>query len=69
MVADKTIKTLDRLTSSDQPFFLAVGFVKPHLPFNAPKKYWDMYDPDQFVLPPSELPVDAQEMRIISLES
>lgn len=59
MVANKTIKTLDRLASSDQPFFLAVGFVKPHLPFNAPKKYWDMYDPDQFVLPPSELPVDA----------
>jgi iduronate 2-sulfatase len=34
----------------DQPFFLAVGFWKPHAPFNAPKKYWDLYQRDR--LPP-----------------
>lgn len=34
----------------DKPFFLAVGFWKPHAPFNAPKQYWDLYDPKK--LPP-----------------
>ncbi|NDV63190.1 sulfatase [Puniceicoccales bacterium CK1056] len=36
--------------SSGTPFFLAVGFKKPHLPFNCPKEYWDLYDPAQIDL-------------------
>ena len=43
-IADKTIEDLKRLRDKDQPFFLAAGFLKPHLPFNAPQKYWDLYD-------------------------
>jgi iduronate 2-sulfatase len=35
----------------DQPFFIAVGFHKPHLPFVAPKRYWDLYDPADIALP------------------
>ncbi len=35
----------------NQPFFLAVGFLKPHLPFVAPKKYWDLYDPSSLPMP------------------
>jgi O-glycosyl hydrolase len=45
---------LDQLATSDgKPFFLAVGFTKPHLPFVAPKKYWDLYDRDSFSMPPN----------------
>jgi len=43
------IATLRQLKAS-KPFFLAVGFHKPHLPFVAPKKYWDLYDPDEIDL-------------------
>lgn len=48
---------LDRLNAGADPFALAVGFVRPHLPFNAPQRYWDMHpeesigDPRDFFVP------------------
>lgn len=36
----------------DEPLFLALGFVKPHLPFTAPKRYFDLHDPEKFPLAP-----------------
>jgi arylsulfatase A-like enzyme len=39
----KSLKDLRRLAKMDKPFFLGVGFIRPHLPFYAPRKYWDMY--------------------------
>lgn len=41
--AAKAIETLQRLKTEGKPFFLGVGFVKPHLPFTCPQKYWDLY--------------------------
>ncbi len=51
-IADEAIKRIAAAKQQpDAPFFLAVGFLKPHLPFVAPKKYWDLYDPASFKLP------------------
>jgi len=47
-IANAAVNKLSTLRET--PFFMAVGFWKPHLPFNAPKKYWDLYDRGQ--LPP-----------------
>ncbi len=63
-VADKSISDLQRLAKMEKPFFLAVGFYKPHLPFVAPKKYWDLYDREQIRLPanyhpPQDAPAEA----------
>lgn len=49
-LATHAVQTLQDLQQKDRPFFLAVGFIKPHLPFVAPKKYWDLYDPAQIEL-------------------
>ncbi len=38
------VQQMHRLAQTDKPFFFVVGIRKPHLPFNAPKKYWDLYD-------------------------
>ncbi len=38
----------------DEPFFYAVGFARPHLPFSVPKKYWDLYDPAKLPMPVRE---------------
>jgi iduronate 2-sulfatase len=52
MIAEEAIKRLAAAKAKpEESFFLAVGFLKPHLPFVAPKKYWDLYDPASFKLP------------------
>ncbi|MBM3359788.1 MAG: sulfatase [Betaproteobacteria bacterium] len=51
-VAFTAAKRIREFKEQGRPFFLAVGFVKPHLPFIAPKKYWDLYDRASLPLAP-----------------
>ena len=59
-IARLAVKTLGELKQNTKPFFLAVGMAKPHLPFVAPKKYWDLYDPAKIYVPAyQKLPAGA----------
>lgn len=66
-VAAETVKRLQAAKErTGQPFFIAAGFVRPHLPFCAPKKYWDLYDPAKLPMPqyedhPADSPKVAQK--------
>ena len=65
-VANLAVSTLQELSKKKEPFFLAVGFIKPHLPFVSPKKYWDLYDPAKIELAPNPFrPKDAPEYSIL----
>lgn len=49
-VTKRALKKMKELKSKDQPFFMAVGYVSPHLPFIQPKKYWNMYNHNEIPL-------------------
>jgi uncharacterized sulfatase len=49
-IADEAIRLLD--ANRDKPFFLAVGFIRPHVPEIAPRRFFDLYPIDQIALPP-----------------
>ena len=49
--AREGVRLLERSARNKQPFFLAVGFYRPHTPYVAPKKYFDLYPPDRITLP------------------
>jgi iduronate 2-sulfatase len=59
-VAAEAVRVLGAV--KDKPFLLAVGFWKPHAPFNAPKKYWDLYDPKKLPALDPARPKGAPEL-------
>ena len=58
LYAREAVSRLRELAGGDRPFFLALGLLKPHLPFTPPQKYWDLYPPESIELPATynELP-------------
>ncbi len=62
-ITDLAIEYLQSFSENNTPFFLSVGLLKPHLPFTAPKKYWDMYDrADFYHIDHPDRPVNAPEI-------
>lgn len=76
LMTEKVIRDIKKLKNSSKPFFLTAGFIAPHLPFNAPKKYWDLYDrktikqPKNYNAIPKDAPIVSiskwPEMRVYS---
>lgn len=69
-VADEAVRTLRTMPTRKEPFFLAVGFRKPHRPYNAPKKYWDLYRAKEMPSPLNpDGPLGAPTLATISAET
>jgi len=67
-IAEKTIADLQHVDETEKPFFIVSGFRKPHLPFNAPKKYWDMYERSEIDLAANPfIPENAPEASLTYL--
>ena len=67
LICQEAEKALREYGENPTPFFLAVGYKKPHLPFCAPKKYWDLYDRKKIPLPANPVhPAGAPELAIRS---
>ncbi len=60
---DVAVAKLEQLKASGKPYFYGIGYYRPHLPFNAPKRYWDLYDRSRIPLAPNpDLPKGAPYM-------
>lgn len=66
LTANLAVSKLKELQNKEKPFFMGVGFFKPHLPFNAPKKYWDLYNREE--IPVSDHPGIPENINLASLQ-
>ncbi len=67
VLTTKAIEYLNKQENATKPFFLSLGYLKPHLPFNAPKHYWDLYDEEEIKLPPNYLAPEGVHREFLNL--
>ncbi|MEA3403076.1 MAG: sulfatase [Armatimonadota bacterium] len=67
MLTERALEEMRRLARAPEPFFLAVGYVRPHLAFACPKRYWDIYPPESIDL--AENPFRPQDCPDIALHN
>ena len=61
----EAVKTIERATEQDKPFFIAPGFQLPHIPYCCPEQYWELYPPESIDLPDVDsLPEGAPEIAL-----
>jgi iduronate 2-sulfatase len=65
IIAEIATERIHTLKNQDKPFFLAVGFKLPHLPFVAPAKYWNLYNPNDIIIPEKTEPKGASKHAFI----
>lgn len=68
-LAEEACRKITELAKAKDPFYLAVGFTRPHLPFNAPKRYWDLYERKDIELAENQtLPVNYNDFTLYNFE-
>ncbi|MFC3196837.1 sulfatase [Parapedobacter deserti] len=61
-IAEDAILLMEKAAATDTPFFLAVGFMKPHAPFCAPETYWKRYERTMFAVAQRDRPIGSPEL-------
>ncbi|TMM29082.1 DUF229 domain-containing protein [Polaribacter aestuariivivens] len=69
IIRTEGIKLLEKVAKKDAPFFMAIGFKKPHEPFIAPKKYWNLYDNTNFkVAENQKAPIGRDDLKTYAIK-
>ncbi|WP_397447595.1 sulfatase-like hydrolase/transferase [Polaribacter sp. R77954] len=69
IIRKRGIELLEQVAKKDAPFFMAIGFKKPHEPFIAPKKYWDLYENTNFKVAANQnAPIGREDLKTYTIK-